>query len=134
MMRSARERLLNPKNLTKLVDELHPEMDAQGKGAVIARLDINLEIRVDQTPVELEILMIVGLLESQDEIDLRESVDRLQRLLESHQAVVDLRHYAAIAAYLQGEVNTRNSHLDWLLQNAPQDPRRPRWTELRRSR
>lgn len=94
----------------------------------------DLEIRFDQTPVELEILMIVGLLESQDEIDLGESVDRLQRLLESHQAVVDLRHYAAVAAYLQGEVNTRNAHLDWLLQNAPQDPRRPRWTELRRFR
>ena len=94
----------------------------------------DLEIRFDETPVELEILMIVGLLETRDERDLGESVDRLQRLLVSHSAVVDLRHYAAVAAYLRGDVNTRNSHLDWLLEKAPQDPRRPRWTALRQSR
>ena len=88
-----------------------------------------------EVPLELEILLAVGLLRTEEEQDLREAVDRLSFLLPNYQAVVDLRDYAAVADQVRGDVGSRNNHLDWLLENAPQDhPRRALWQQLRRIR
>ena len=113
---------------------------AQGGAQRVTMSDLrDLEIRFGgspggEVPLELEILLAVGLLQTEEEEDLGEAVDRISFLLRNYQAVVDLRHYAAVADYARGEVGSRNAHLDWLLQNAPQDPRRPQWQQLRQVR
>ena len=93
-----------------------------------------LEIRFTEVPLELEIMLVMGLLETREDGDYGAAVDRVQRLLPDYSAIVDLRYYAAVVDHLGGRIDQRNAHLDWLLGAAPDDPRRERWRNLRRDR
>jgi hypothetical protein len=95
---------------------------------------LELEIRFAEVPLELEIMLVMGLLETQEEGDQGAASDRVQRLLPDYSAIVDLRYYAAVVDHLGGRIDQRNAHLDWLLEAAPDDSRQERWRRLRRGR
>jgi tetratricopeptide (TPR) repeat protein len=99
-------------------------------GASLAALQA-LEREVSTSPVELEFMIAVRLLEDEGG-NVDEAIDRITAVLRAYPASIDARNLAALAYHRAGARERRDGHLDWLLKNAPADDRRREtWMALR---
>jgi hypothetical protein len=90
-----------------------------------------LEAEFDDPPAELQLALAMHALQSAEPGTLDDGLRRLESVLTTHAAWIELRNAAAVAFHKRGRQPERDHHLRWLLQNAPaDDPRRSTWSQL----
>lgn len=82
-------------------------------------------------PEELEFALALAAVEAPTP-DVDAALRHIDAVLATFPASVDARSVAAVALHRKGDQARRDAHLDWLLQNAPEnDQRRDGWAALR---
>jgi hypothetical protein len=83
------------------------------------------------TPEEIDAAVAFMLLRDGSEDKVGEAITRLERVLLSYPADPDVRAMLAFALHQSGDRTRRDLHLDWLLDNAPDDARHADWRQMR---
>lgn len=83
------------------------------------------------TPEEIDAAVAFMLLRDGSEDKVSEAVTRLERVLLTYPSDPDVRAMLAFALHRSGDRTRRDLHLDWLLDNAPEDARREDWRQMR---